>query len=288
MRKKNTSTESQANKTHLTDEEVRIFRRHVRTFYRTHQRTLPWRETHDPYKIWVSEIMLQQTQVDRVLPKYHTFVQTFPNVDTLAAASLQEVLALWVGLGYNRRAQHLHKAATILMREYKSTFPHTAHELEQLPGIGPYTARAIATFAYGTRGVFIETNIRTVYIHHFFAGQHNVHDNHIYPLIEATLPTSRIKEWYWALMDYGTHLKKTVGNASRQSTHHTMQSRFKGSVREVRGAIVRILSAGARTRTELERAVTKTDVAHKHFDRALAALTTEGMLTEQDEYITLN
>lgn len=215
----------------------------VKTFYTEQGRhALPWRKTTNPYRILVSEIMLQQTQVDRVLPKYKAFLKRFPTVQKLATAPLSEVLIAWQGLGYNRRAKMLHQCAKLVASEYGGTFPKTLLELQKLPGVGPYTASAVCAFAYNTEVVLIETNVRTVYIHHFFNNQTDVHDVEILKRVEKTLDRESPREWYWAIMDYGSHLKKHVGNLNNQSKHYVKQSKFVGSDRQIRGAILRILS----------------------------------------------
>lgn len=212
----------------------------VLSYYKKHGRySLPWRKTKNPYKIWVSEIMLQQTQVDRVVPKYKAFIKKFPTVRALAQASLRDVLLLWQGLGYNRRALYLKRGAEEIIQKHKGAFPKTVKELETLSGIGHYTARAITTFAYNEPHVFIETNIRTVYLHHFFPKKEKVLDTELLPYIEKTLDFKNPREWYAALMDYGSYLKKTFPNPGVRSTTHVKQVPFKGSLREVRGAILR-------------------------------------------------
>lgn len=223
----------------LTPEAATLFRHIVYSHYRRHGRTLSWRETHDPYAILVSEVMLQQTQVDRVAGKYGAFLSAFPDFSSLAASSLDAVLAAWQGLGYNRRALNLKRCAEAVMAEHGGTLPSSIAELEKLPGIGHYTARAVAAFAFSVPSVFIETNIRTVFIHHFFHGPEKVHDREIAPLVEGTLDRGNPRDWYYALMDYGVHLKRLHGNPSRRSAHHTVQSSFKGSNRELRSLILK-------------------------------------------------
>ncbi len=212
--------------------------------YREHVRSLPWRETRDPYQILVSEIMLQQTQVDRVIPKYRAFLLAFPTVKLLASASLLGVLTLWQGLGYNRRGKALWEAARMIMDEFNGEFPLNRADLMRLPGVGHYTAGAIMAFAFDLPVTFIETNIRTVYLHHFFADRTGVDDREILPLIEETLDQKDPRNWYYALMDYGAYLKKTQGSNNGRSKHHTVQSRFEGSRRQARGAVIRALSDG--------------------------------------------
>jgi len=213
--------------------------------------TLPWRKTHKAYDILVSEMMLQQTQVERVLPKYQAFIKKFPTVQKLSKASLGEVLVLWQGLGYNRRAKMLLLCAQKVVAEYKGIFPQTESELIKLPGIGSYTASAIMAFAFNTPISLIETNVRSVYIHHFFKEQEEVADTDIMKRIERTRSINRSREWYYALMDYGSSIKKEFGNPNKKSAHHTVQSKFEGSDRQVRGAIVRALAQRKCTRKEL-------------------------------------
>ncbi|WP_428771471.1 A/G-specific adenine glycosylase [Treponema sp. HNW] len=229
----------------LDTEKTAEFCRSILDFYEREGRDFPWRHTVNPYEILVSEIMLQQTQTERVLPKYLAWLERFPDVESLAAAPLADVLALWSGLGYNRRARFLHEAAKRLNLILKETgrFPDTPEALDALPGIGPYTARAVCTFAFNKPEVFIETNIRSVYIFFFFpdAAGREVKDTDLLYLIEQTLYRENPRLWYYALMDYGAALKKKVENPSRKSRHYTKQSRFEGSLRQARGAIIRCL-----------------------------------------------
>ncbi|MDR2898289.1 MAG: A/G-specific adenine glycosylase [Spirochaetaceae bacterium] len=217
------------------------FRQAIWDNYRRNPRRFPWRETSDPYEILVSEIMLQQTQTERVIPKYTAWLEAFPNASSLAKASLPEVLRLWNGLGYNRRARFLQEACRIVTEKSGGVFPRDPDELDALPGIGPYTARAVAAFAFGSPEVFIETNIRSVYIFFFFPDAEKVDDKELLPLIEQTLDREHPREWYYALMDYGAALKKSVKNPSRRSSSYAKQSKFDGSLRQARGAILRAL-----------------------------------------------
>lgn len=226
----------------------------VWSFYKTHGRhDLPWRHTNDPYKILVSEIMLQQTQVSRVLPKYKTFIRKFPTIRTLAKAPLREVLALWSGLGYNRRAKFLHETAQIIVHKYNGKLPETQKGWEELPGIGVNTAAAISAYAYNQPVVFIETNIRTVFLYAFFQHSQLVLDATLAPIITQALPAHKAREWYWALMDYGSMLKRTIGNANQRSQYYSKQSSFRGSNRQLRGAIIKILLVGPQSITALVR-----------------------------------
>jgi len=224
----------------MTDADAKL-KRTVWAHYRAHRRDLPWRRTRDPWKILISEVMLQQTQVDRVVPFYERFVRSFPAPRSLARVPLRAVLAAWSGLGYNRRALHLHRAAQSIVRDHRGRFPRTVETIDALPGVGRYTACAILAFAWNEAHPCIETNIRSVYIHHFFPGRTEVRDAQLLPVVERTLDQKDPREWYYALMDYGAMLKRRVPNPSRGSAHHTHQSRFSGSRRELRGAVVREL-----------------------------------------------
>lgn len=217
------------------------FQKTVWDCYHAHRRSLPWRKMRNPYRILVSEVMLQQTQVDRVLIKYPQFIEAFPNFSALARASLRAVLKVWQGMGYNRRALFLQNIAKRVVKEYKGELPDDAAVLKTFPGIGEATACSIAAFAFNKPVAFIETNIRAVFIHHFFRERKRVHDREILPLVKQTLNRKNPREWYSALMDYGSMLKKMYGNANRKSAHYVRQSPFKGSNREMRGALLRLL-----------------------------------------------
>lgn len=195
--------------------------------------------------------MLQQTQVARVIPKFNEFLINFPDLATLAAAPLSDVLKAWSGLGYNRRAKFLWQAASYVQTELQGVFPSTQPELIKLPGVGKNTAGAILAYAFNEPVVFVETNIRTVYIHHFFQDQTDVPDAAIQDLVAATLDREHPREFYWALMDYGSNLKQTVGNLSRHSKGYAKQSAFEGSRRQVRGQILRALADGPKNQQQL-------------------------------------
>lgn len=258
----------------------KAFVRAVYAYYKKEGRhDLVWRQTTNPYKIAVSEVMLQQTQVSRVKEKYKEFLKLFPTAKALATASLVDVLKVWTGLGYNRRAKFLKAMAETVTTEYKGKFPKTVRELEALPGVGHYTARAIATFAYNTPHVFIETNIRTVYIHHFFPeSEELVDDKVLMPIIEATLDTKNPREWYWALMDYGSFLKTSGVKIHRNSAQYKKQSPLKGSVREVRGAIIKVLTNGPHTAITLRK---KVSFDTPRFNTALAQLVAENLIEKK-------
>lgn len=229
-------------------------------------RDLPWRRTYDPYAIWISEVMLQQTQVSRVDGRWQRWLERFPTVDALAAAAPSDVLEEWQGLGYNRRALSVHRAAQAIS-EAGGVFPQDQKELVKLPGIGPATAAGIRAFAFNLHGVYLETNVRTVFLHELYPQAEGVPDSELIPLVELTCPASVVgaastadaagvdeavvastaeltpRSWYYALLDYGAYLKKTTPNPSRRSKSHVKQSRFEGSHRQKRAELLRVLLA---------------------------------------------
>ena len=220
------------------------FRTIVYRNYKKYGRDFPWRHTKNPYHIFVSEIMLQQTQADRVIEKYKQFLKTFPTIQKLGDATTKKIYGTWKGLGYNRRALSLKRTAQIIAKEHDGKIPNQRDVLEGLPGIGPYTASAILVFAFKEAVPVIETNIRTVYIYHFFKNRKEVTDKEILLLIEKNMDRINPSLWYTALMDYGAFLKKSQGNFSKKSITYAKQTPFKGSRREVR----RLGSTGPRKR----------------------------------------
>lgn len=218
------------------------FQKAVWIYYQQNRRDFVWRNNPTPYEVVVSEVMLQQTQTIRVVEKFQEFMTRFPTCKSLAEATTQEVLQVWVGLGYNRRALYLHNIAKKIVYEYDGIVPDDVATLQTFKGLGHATASSIIAFAYNKPTVFIETNIRSLYLHVFFKYDTNVHDKEIEPLVVATLKTDTPREWYYALMDYGVYLKKKHKNPSKKSKHHTTQSKFEGSTRQVRAAIVKALA----------------------------------------------
>ena len=250
--------------------ELRAFVEFVAKKGRELYRDLPWRRTYDPYAIWISEVMLQQTQVSRVDGRWQRWLERFPTVDALAAAAPSDVLEEWQGLGYNRRALSVHRAAQAIS-EAGGVFPQDPKELVKLPGIGPATAAGIRAFAFNLHGVYLETNVRTVFLHELYPQAEGVPDSELVPLVELTCPASvedavdadsaagadaavetaagaaemalTPRSWYYALLDYGAYLKKTIPNPSRRSKSHVKQSRFEGSHRQKRAELLRVLLA---------------------------------------------
>ena len=227
--------------------------------------------------------MLQQTQVDRVIPKFQDFIAAFPTVTSLASASLGEVLRLWSGLGYNRRAKFLHEAAKQAVAEFDAKIPASFEDLVRLPGVGPNTAGAILAYSFNQPVVFIETNIRTVYFHHFFEDQEAVSDAELRAIAAETLDREHPREWYWALMDYGAFLKKQGVGRIQKSQHYKKQSPLKGSVREVRGLILKELAMQDLDKVALQARLPQDE----RFDTALDALMSEKMIQLTDDRLHL-
>ncbi|MEN9852584.1 MAG: hypothetical protein RI996_527 [Candidatus Parcubacteria bacterium] len=255
-------------------------------FEKNGRNELPWRQSTQLYHILVSEMMLQQTQVQRVIPKYTEWIQKFPNFKVLAQADFATVLQYWQGLGYARRAKFLHHIAYILQNKTDTECKELSiEELDALPGIGPYTARAIKTFTTETRQVFIETNIRTIFLYHFFHGQDNVSDKDILMLIEKTLPKSEYRNWYFALMDYGSYLKSIGIKNNNNSASYRKQSTFKGSNREARGAILKALLKHSKISKSKLQTIVAMDT--KRFEIALEQLESEAFIKRSADTIVL-
>lgn len=255
-----------------TNSDVLRFRRVVLQYYKKHKRDLPWRKTTDLYKILVSELMLQQTQVDRVLPYYTRFVKQFPTARTLAKAPLKDVLMLWQGLGYNRRAKFLHEAAKYT--EEKGI----PKDLTTLPGVGRYTAGALTAFVYNNDALVIETNIRTAVMHHFFPKRKKVSDTEIEKILAKALPKGNSRVFYSALMDYGAHLKRSGVRTNHKQKGYRPQRAFKGSLREVRGGILKSLHEGRKIKKTLYTLFPK---RREQVDTALSELLKEKLIQKR-------
>ncbi len=268
----------------LNETTVQAFRQHILSYYSRYGRhEMIWRNTTDPYHILVSEIMLQQTQVERVAVKFPEFISAFPDFSTLAAAPLGDVLSAWQGLGYNRRAIALKQSAEKVRNEYGGILPDDIDILKTFPGIGPATAASICAFAFNMPVIFIETNIRRVFIHFFFSDSPAVTDEDILPLVKETLDVTNPRTWYWALMDAGTALKKTVPNPNRKSTTYARQKPFEGSDRKVRGLILKVLVRHKELgKEELFNAIPE---APERVSRLISALEAEGFIMhEKNQY----
>ncbi len=261
------------------------FGREVWGHYKKHRRDLPWRRTRDPYRIFVSEVMLQQTQVARVVPKYASFLKRFPDFRSLTRASSREILKGWQGMGYNRRALALKRAAEVVVKQYKGKLPRTIEELSLLPGIGKATAGAILAYAFDIPAPFIETNIRRTFIHFFFSRSRKVRDENILELIGTLIDKKHPREWYYAVVDFGAEFGKRRGNPNRKSAHYRKQTPFKGSSRERRGAVIRLL---LEKKTISAAALVKVLGAPRaRAEEAIETLIREKFLKKRDGKITL-
>ena len=265
---------------------------HVREEGKLLWRELPWRNIGDAYAVLVSEVMLQQTQVKRVLGRWERFLAKFPTPDALAAAATSDVIMEWQGLGYNRRALALKRACEICSADFGGSLPRTAAELEKLPGIGPATAAGVVAFAYDEPALYLETNVRTVFLHDVFPGREGVRDKEIAPLVAATCPGEDVRGWYYALLDYGAHLKATVANPSRRSAHYARQSAFEGSRRQKRAEVVRIVLAAEGTISleevrrlldDFERGRGRDRVDDELFDSIVSDLAAEGFFSVEGD-----
>ncbi len=266
----------------LSATQVRAFQKRVCDYYDTDGRDLPWRERLTPYRVLVSEVMLQQTQVERVIEKYRQFLDAFPDFSALAAARTALLLAVWSGMGYNRRALALKSLARQVVKEHGGRLPMESDKLLALPGIGKYTAGAVMAFAFNKPVVFMDTNIRRVFIHEFFHDQENIHDDDIFPLVKQTLDAENPRRWYNALMDYGTMLKRAEVNPNRRSKHYSRQSPFENSNRQVRGMIVKILVE--RSPLSLSEIAQKTGKDRERVKKNIEQLEREGFLAKKGKH----
>ena len=225
-------------------------------------RDLPWRDTHDPYAILLSEVMLQQTQVSRVMGRWEQWLETFPTIADLASAPLPPVLELWQGMGYNRRALNLKRCAEEVVAMHDGVVPSDKKALLVLPGIGPSTSAGVRIFAFRQPDMYLETNARAVFIHELFPGRESVADKELVSLVEATCPQdARVRAWYYALLDYGAYLKKTMPNPTRRSKHYTRQSKFEGSHRQKRAYLLRRVIDDALSTEDLARDLAQSERA---------------------------
>jgi A/G-specific adenine glycosylase len=229
------------------------FQKKILDWYTENKRDLPWRTTREPYRILISEIMSQQTQLLRVVPKYNAWIEKFPKIEFLANAKLSDVLQYWSGLGYNRRALNLKKTAEIIVEKYHCKFPQSEAELKSLPGIGKYTARAVLCFAFDKQITVVDTNVRKVIMTQIInlgigdvsklsladgysgARDFGIKEHVIEDIAEQLLPKGRAYEWNQALMDYAAAVLKN------EKIPIPKQSKFTGSRRYFRGQILKLL-----------------------------------------------
>ena len=255
------------------------FVRFIQAFYHEFGRPFPWRETDDVYAVFLSEVMLQQTQTGRVLEKWKLFLSKWPTLRNLACAPFSELLEAWQGLGYNRRALLLQQTAKA-SEAYGWTLPDDEETLRSLPGIGPSTAAAVLAFGYHKPAVYLETNIRRVLLFSFHRGEDGVSDRVLRSELEAMLEfVDDVKSWYYALMDYGVLLKHLVPNPNVHSRTYHRQSRFEGSNRQVRGRLLAVLASDGPSSREI--LYQKLTFGKERIDRALDSLLKDGMVHEK-------
>lgn len=277
----------------MKSRQIAQFRKTVWAYWKKEGRhNLPWRKTRNPYRILVSEVMLQQTQVPRVIENYEEFLRAFPTARALSKASLADVLKIWSGLGYNRRAKYLHDAAKAIVERHAGRVPRNYGSIRKLQGVGDYTAHAMRVFAFNEPDILIETNIRTALIHRFFPDIPIIRDREILEYAQMAAEGQDPRTWNWALMDYGAHLKHSGVRNNHQSAHYAKQSKFEGSLRQVRGAILRALHAGHQTNSHIyslirarlrvsHRQATREQANKRIVSEALASLARDGLIAQQ-------
>jgi len=287
----------------IPKQKIPSFQKHILDWYHKNQRDLPWRKTRDPYNILISEVMSQQTQLSRVVPKYEVWMKKFPTVQDLAQSSVAEVLEYWSGLGYNRRALNLKKAAEKIVREFNGVFPQTEKELTSLPGIGKYTARAVLCFAFDEQVTVVDTNVRKVILTQFFnnSGEggnskilqisdaeitplSRITDSEINEIAEQLLPKGKAYEWNQALMDYAASVLK------KEKIPIPKQSKFIGSHRYYRGQILKLLLQKKSVAIEEIGSFIKKEYTHDEkewLQKLLDELVDEGFILIENDTIEL-
>lgn len=289
------SAKNPMDETSISPAQLQGFTKKVWAEGKTHYRDLPWRNIDDPYAVLVSEIMLQQTQVVRVEKFWPRFLATFPTLDALASAEVSLVLEMWQGLGYNRRALALKRTAEECAARFGGKLPETYDELLELPGIGKATAGGVMAFAYQKPALYLETNVRTVFIHELFPDEESVSDKTLEPLVLETCSREDPRGWYYTLLDYGAYLKSTTVNPSRRSKHYTKQSTFEGSKRQKRAELVRIvlgspgisLADAKRSLDEFEHEHNRPEVDEALFATLVKELAAEGFFSFDEDSQTL-
>jgi len=269
----------------LNQEVIRTFQKIIYSYFKQYGRDFNFRKEINPYNVVISEMMLQQTQANRVVEKFQQFIQEFPDFHSLATASLIDVLKIWQGLGYNRRAVALKKIAEKVVNEFDGILPADIEILKSFPQIGQNTASSIVAFAFNMPTFFIEVNIRRVYIYFFFPGKSSIEDSVIMPIVRKTLDSSNVRKWYYALLDYGVMLKKTHPELNKRSAHYRKQSKFKGSSREIRGKILKLLIASSNlTEADISREL---EINSKKLNEILNLLIKEGFIRQENHQFSI-
>jgi A/G-specific adenine glycosylase len=258
----------------FSQEEVEAFQRKIMDWWAENARDLPWRKDPSPYNVLVSEIMLQQTQVSRVIPKYNEFLETFPTVESLTEAETKQLLQVWSGLGYNRRALWLKEAAKQIVE--RGDFPQSVNELRELKGIGPYTSRSILIFAFNSDLVAVDTNIRRVLIAMDFADE-NMAERDLQDIADRLLLKGRSRDWHNALMDYGSVV---LTSSATGISPTSKQSCFNGSLRQIRGEVIRILIQSEEASIGNLRSRLNCDIELSELERIIDGLVSDGLVEE--------
>jgi len=269
----------------LNQEVIKPFQNIIYSYFKQYGRDFPFRDEISPYNVVISEMMLQQTQTNRVVEKFQQFIQKFPDFQSLASASLNDVLKVWQGLGYNRRAMALKKIAEKVVTEFDGILPADVEILKTFPQIGHNTASSIVAFAFNMPTFFIEVNIRRVYTYFFFPGTSSIEDSVIMPIVRKTLDRSNVRKWYYALMDFGVMLKKTHPELNKRSAHYRKQSKFKGSSREIRGKILKLLITSSNlTEVEISKEL---EIDSKKLKEIMNLLIKEGFIKQEGNQFSI-
>jgi len=269
----------------LNQKVIKTFQKIIYSYFKQYGRDFPFRKEISPYNVVVSEMMLQQTQTSRVVEKFQQFIQKFPDFQSLANAPLNDVLKVWQGLGYNRRAVALKTISEKVVKEFEGILPADVEILKSFPQVGHNTASSIVAFAFNIPTYFIEVNIRRVYIYFFFPGKTSINDGNIMPIVRRNLDSSNVRKWYYALMDYGVMLKKTHPELNKRSAHYRKQSKFKGSNREIRGKILKLLIASSSlTETEM---LSELEINSIKLKEILNLLITEGFIKQENHLFSI-
>jgi A/G-specific adenine glycosylase len=259
----------------ITQEQIQCFQKKVSSFYKRNRRQLPWRNTTDPYNILLSELMLQQTQVNRVILYYAKWITKWPTIDALASASLTEILDAWMGLGYNTRAVNLHKTARKIVTKFNSDVLEGMKHYKDLPGVGKYTSQAVQIFSANADIITVDTNIRRIFINEFNLSE-KVTDKALWELAGRCLPRGKSRDWHNALMDYGALFLTAKKTGIKPKTK---QSRFEGSDRQIRARILRCLLKEKMSLSELEKTL---EIEQMRLRQILDKMSTEKIVMEKN------
>jgi A/G-specific adenine glycosylase len=265
----------------ITNQEIIKFQNEVFSFYHSQGRSLPWRKTTDPYKILLSEYMLQQTQVSRVIHYYEKWITKWPTIIFLAGASRKNVLQAWMGLGYNSRGINLHRAAQKIVDDYDGDVVQAMKHYKDIPGVGKYTSRAVQIFATNADIVTVDTNIRRILIYRFQLAE-NIPDTELWTLAEQCLPHGSSRDWHNALMDYGALFltSKKTGIPPK-----TKQLRFQGSDRQIRAKILRQLINQPLSSTDISK---KYDVDPKRLELIIDKMVKQTLIVKKNNCYYIN